>query len=314
MGSAVSFGHRAVVNAEKNAIPVQPISEVSSAKNENLCDNPPLQEPLQIQIDAHRGRSCRDFHMSHGSPEGPFVIRSALSINSTLLTTPVRVSSSRSLGSASSRNHPSGPNSGDSRAFGARDAIDFLYRRSLISEPASPNDNASDNSGAADVFAQTAMSLGLDNDDLIFNMMYFDDGTVSNFGTMMNTMQQETLALHSENNTPYKLNPANEKAISHLIQEKYKRSDAESDNECAVCKDDIEDDADITRIPQCKHFFHSECLSRWIQLVSLVNHLILSFFEIILYIFYQYFSNLGAQYVDPPWMTKQIPRAVSFIR
>lgn len=237
----------------------------SSNTSPNRCsNNNGISQQLQVETDFNRGRSCQEVNSSPNSPDSPFVIRSAIS-NNTILTTPGRMSSSRS--SSSSRNHHhSGPSSVDSRAFAARDAIDFLYRRTQMSESSSPNENTSDNASAADVFAQTAMSLGLDNDDLLFNMMFFDDGSLPNFGSMINTMQQETLALHSENNTPYKLNPANEKAISHLIHEKYKLSSIVTGNECAVCKDEIEDGADITRIPQCRHYFHQECLSRWIQL------------------------------------------------
>lgn len=142
--------------------------------------------------------------------------------------------------------------------------MDFLYRHAQQSDTSSPSENAADG-GMADVFAQTAMSLGLDNDDLLFNMMFFEDGSLPNFGAIMNTMQQETLALHSENNTPYKLNPANAEAISHLLQEKFCSGE---DNECAVCKDEIDVGADIIRIPKCRHYFHAECLSRWIQLQS----------------------------------------------
>eukprot|EP01031_Cornospumella_fuschlensis_P033186 gene33186-40152_t len=122
----------------------------------------------------------------------------------------------------------------------------------------------------AEVFAHTAMSLGLDNDDLLFNMMYFDDGHAGTFGNIMNTVQQETLALHSEHNTPYKLNPATQEAVSGLIQETYRVrsgcSDEDHDKECAVCRDEFELDCIILRLPTCKHFFHESCILKWSSL------------------------------------------------
>lgn len=288
MGAAVSFAQDSIAKAgskekrSERTIPVQSSSDFVRERNELLCAPSLQQNSQQLKIDASRGRGCRDSNLNHESLESPFIIHSALSANSTLHTTPVRRSSS-------SRNHRSGPNSGDSRVYGTRGAIDFLNRRSPMSESASPNENASDDTSAAEVLTQTAMSLGLGNDDLIFNLLYFDNGNIPNFGTMLNTMQQETLALHSENNTPYKLNPANEKAISHLIQESYKQT-ANSDNECAVCKDDIEDEAEITRIPNCKHYFHTECLSRWIQLVSFTKQYMFKIFVFfVCCYFYEYY-------------------------
>ncbi|RYG94378.1 hypothetical protein EON65_57585, partial [archaeon] len=129
----------------------------------------------------------------------------------------------------------------------------------------------------AEVFARTAMSLGLDNDDLLFNMMYFDDGHAGTFGNIMNTVQQETLALHSEHNTPYKLNPATKEALSGLIQETYRVrsgcSDEDHDKECAVCRDDFEMDCIILRLPTCKHFFHEACILKWSSLVSSLQYI-----------------------------------------
>lgn len=131
------------------------------------------------------------------------------------------------------------------------------------------------NGDEADMFLQTALSLGMDNEDLLFNMMFFDEGHAATFGAMLNTMQTETLALHSENNTPYKLNPANDKAKSSLMEETYctevhakaREGYGEDDHrECAVCKDEMDDGCIILRIPTCRHFFHQECLLRWVTL------------------------------------------------
>lgn len=126
-----------------------------------------------------------------------------------------------------------------------------------------------DNDNNADLFVQTALSLGLEGDDLLFNMMYFDDGHLPNFGSLMNTVQQETLAMHSEHNTPYKLNPADEKTIEGLIHKRFRVGECGTETECAVCKDEIEENADIIVIPNCKHYFHEECLLKWAKMVSL---------------------------------------------
>ena len=50
------------------------------------------------------------------------------------------------------------------------------------------------------LFAQSAMSMDMDNEDLIFNLLYFG-GDTSNFATMMNNAAEETVAAHSTGNT-----------------------------------------------------------------------------------------------------------------
>jgi hypothetical protein len=137
------------------------------------------------------------------------------------------------------------------------------------------NDNYSqgDNGESATFFAHTALSLGMDNDDLLFNLMFFDDGQAPTLGSMMNSVQQETLALHSSNNTPYKLKPASENAIAELKTELFDwdlLADPDQERECAVCKDEMERGCSIVRLPACSHYFHEECLLRWINLV-LIN-------------------------------------------
>ena len=122
---------------------------------------------------------------------------------------------------------------------------------------------------AAEMFANTAMSLGMDNDDLLFNLLYFGEAQASSFGAVMEGVQQETLALHSENNTPYKLKPASASAISGLQQLEYGIDFTNPECECAVCKDDIEVGSTVLQIPICQHFFHEECLLRWIKLVNI---------------------------------------------
>lgn len=130
---------------------------------------------------------------------------------------------------------------------------------------------------AAEMFAHTALSLGMDNDELLFNLMYFEEGQNASFGAVMNSVQTETLALHSENNTPYKLKPASTSAIDGLHRTTFRKEMTitekgnETDCECAVCKDDIEEGNCVLQLPSCQHVFHEECLLRWINLVSLLS-------------------------------------------
>ena len=115
--------------------------------------------------------------------------------------------------------------------------------RNATAEPDDENNGVEDgydaNEGAfaaetAEMFAHTAMSLEMDDRDLLFNLMYFNEGglgafagdggevrdgngpPVPSFGSILNSVQQEAVALYSENNTPYKLKPASEDAIAGL--------------------------------------------------------------------------------------------------
>jgi hypothetical protein len=141
----------------------------------------------------------------------------------------------------------------------------------------------------SEMFAHTALSLGMDNEDLLFNLMYFEEegaeGQGAPLSSVMNSVQQETIALHSENNTPYKLRPASELAISGLCRQRFGEGPVgeggeggegvegegqmhirEEDCECAVCKCEMEKGEDVLVIPACSHFFHEECLIRWLRL------------------------------------------------
>jgi hypothetical protein len=124
----------------------------------------------------------------------------------------------------------------------------------------------------AEKFSHTALSLGMGPEELLFNMMFFGGGeqamTTSNFGNMLENAQQETVALHSENNTPYKLKPATESAISALNVDIFGHNVLEEENDCLICRDEIEVGAEIIRLRGCSHYFHSECLVRWVKLVS----------------------------------------------
>jgi len=113
--------------------------------------------------------------------------------------------------------------------------------------------------------AQSAMSLEMDNDDLIFNMLYFGQSGAS-IQSMFNTALEETLAAHSTENTPYKLQPATEEALGRL-RVMIMNDDVEVDEkECAICQEDMEVGNEIVFMPACDHGFHNECMQRWLKL------------------------------------------------
>ena len=69
-----------------------------------------------------------------------------------------------------------------------------------------PSEPISDDNGFDDEnlehLALSAMSLGMDNDELLFNMFYFGgDDAVSGFRGSLNTAIEETVAAHSTGNT-----------------------------------------------------------------------------------------------------------------
>lgn len=119
------------------------------------------------------------------------------------------------------------------------------------------------------LFAQSAMSMDMDNEDLIFNLMYFG-GDTSNFASMMNNAAEETVAAHSAGNTPYKLTPATEMALNKLkimmvtdslIKELCLQ-------ECSICQEELEVGNEIAEMPGCGHCFHNECVLKWFNLQS----------------------------------------------
>ena len=81
---------------------------------------------------------------------------------------------------------------------------------------------------------------------------------------MINSAMEETVALYSENNTPYKLRPASQDTINSIkssvltIQHDTK--------ECMVCRDDMEISCEIMELPSCSHCFHKDCIIRWLQM------------------------------------------------
>jgi hypothetical protein len=70
------------------------------------------------------------------------------------------------------------------------------------------------------MFAHTAMSLGMEQEDLLFNLLYFGgEGAAPDINMAISNARDETVALHSENNTPYKLRPASTTDIEQLKSE-----------------------------------------------------------------------------------------------
>lgn len=118
-----------------------------------------------------------------------------------------------------------------------------------------------------EMFEHTAMSLGMDWDDFLFNVLYFGDGAVPDMSAAINNAREETVALHSENNTPYKLRPASTAAIEELKSETLLHLEQIDDPDCTVCKENIEVGAEVIFLPTCVHCFHKDCLIRWIKLV-----------------------------------------------
>lgn len=167
----------------------------------------------------------------------------------------------------------------------ARD--DYGYSRMAIDSPqyhsngkdASDHDNPIDDTDNdaieneiadknAEMFQNTAMSLGMDNDELLFNLLYFGDnaGGSQSFGNMVNSALEETVALHSDNNTPYKLQPASEDDLADLLPTTLMEELRTDDSKCAVCRDDIVLGDTFIRLVGCQHCFHADCLIRWLKL------------------------------------------------
>ena len=117
-----------------------------------------------------------------------------------------------------------------------------------------------------EMLAYSAMSLDMDNEDLLFNLMYFGGG--DNDAIFVDTAITETLAAHSASNTPYKLKPAEESVVSSLPSQILDKEVLQLvDYECSICKDEMEMGCEVTPLAEsCGHCFHTECLIRWIKL------------------------------------------------
>ena len=120
--------------------------------------------------------------------------------------------------------------------------------------------------------SQTAMSFDMDDNDLLFNLLYFNENPegldTSNIGSICETAVTETLAAHSEGNTPYKLRPASEKVQAKfdgsetLTKEIFNKLDSD---DCAICLDKMLIGCKVAYL-KCSHCFHCDCFLRWIKL------------------------------------------------
>jgi hypothetical protein len=140
---------------------------------------------------------------------------------------------------------------------------------------------------AAEMFASASMSLEMDNEDLLFNLMYFQEkSSQQTLGGSLDTALQEVLASHSTGNTPYKLRPASDSITDRLGALAVQLSDVNvrdpnliqvesscnntsiytSETECPVCKDCMESGDHVVMLPLCKHIFHRDCMLRWVTL------------------------------------------------
>jgi hypothetical protein len=154
---------------------------------------------------------------------------------------------------------------GDYLVHGDRSTIP-IHAQAVHADDNDQDDRDGNYDDSAEMFQNTAMSLGMDNDELLFNLLYFGGDSVGNFGTMVNNALEETVALHSENNTPYKLKPASDNELSHLEHYELEGNLSPDEEECQVCKDIMEIGNSIVRLKFCKHCFHSDCLVRWLKL------------------------------------------------
>ena len=121
-----------------------------------------------------------------------------------------------------------------------------------------------------EMLEHTAMSLGMDFEEFLFNVLYFGDGQAPNLSAAISNAREETVALHSENNTPYKLRPASTAAIEGLKHDVLTCLGDLDDPDCAICKECFEINDQVIFLPLCQHCFHMDCLIRWIKLVSLI--------------------------------------------
>ena len=83
---------------------------------------------------------------------------------------------------------------------------EFMHHRiSRRSSEESLNSNENDSDGLNEEnmnnLVYSAMSLGMDNDELLFNMFYFGDEDGIGLRQSMNTAVEETYAAHSTGNT-----------------------------------------------------------------------------------------------------------------
>ena len=160
-----------------------------------------------------------------------------------------------------------GPTPGSAAGGGiAEEPTDYyLDHLDEVSDSGGDDDGSPDN---RESWAMVSASLGMDGDELLFNMLYFGDGNAPSLGSAINSAMEETVALHSANNTPYKLRPAAAQDVEQLSQLEYDSAlsprAANNLRDCSVCKEDLEEGSIIIKLPRCAHVFHAECLQRWL--------------------------------------------------
>jgi len=133
-------------------------------------------------------------------------------------------------------------------------------------------DNGDDDNDIAnsELYTNLSTSLDMESDDLLFNLLYFsqkDNQSIGNIGTMFNSAVEETVALHSENNSSIKLKPLSDEAFNGLICDVFNSND-DQNGDCLVCRDVVENGAEIIKIPSCLHSFHKDCVSKWFKYQS----------------------------------------------
>lgn len=150
----------------------------------------------------------------------------------------------------------------------------------------------------ADLFAYSAMSLGIESDELLFNMLYFGTGsagagegggeggsddvegdgsrnsddendvgpmiTASALRTLLNSTVEETIAAHSANNTPYKLRPACDADLNSLVIKRYGVPPGPGDCDSSDCGEGEGEGLDDSDCLVC-----SEMLERGCETVAL---------------------------------------------
>lgn len=142
--------------------------------------------------------------------------------------------------------------------------------QSRRSSESSLRDDRSDgvNEENLDYLVYSAMSLGMDNEELLFNMFYFGDESGAGFRQSMNTAIEETYAAHSTGNTPYKLRPATEDSINKHLSTDINLSDIGEVEECLICQERLlnAEMGPMVMLSACRHVFHEDCVRRWFTL------------------------------------------------
>ncbi|KAI3638171.1 hypothetical protein MIR68_003782 [Amoeboaphelidium protococcarum] len=119
-------------------------------------------------------------------------------------------------------------------------------------------------------FFQQALGAqgGLFNQDQVRNMM----GVVGNPGDYAwgaNGMDDVITRLMEQFGSAHNKNkPASDDDIAKLKRFKYesRSSDGKQESdECAICKDEFVDGDKLCSLPQCKHYFHEQCIVQWLK-------------------------------------------------